>query len=458
MPNLDAVKNIIVVMMENRSFDHLLGYLSLAEREGRKDVDGLQADAAWKTKFTNRDGGASYQPELSTNPYALPAKFDPPHEAPNVAANLGPIAGDQYPMNGFVSGIPSTVSSDPQVRKLVMSYFGAAQAPITKFFVDNFAICDRWFSSLPAGTQPNRLMAMSGYSKIVMNQTPLPEQDLVYEWLTERNVNWCVYHQGIPFFSMMASCIPAILGTSHFRDFLDFASDIMNNPPESLPQVIFVEPTYSDAPRLGRSTDDHAPSGIADGQEFLMQVYNAVASSVEFWKGSVLIIDYDEHGGFFDHVSPPLVQTDPPPGVSYPSFKSLGVRTPGYVISPFVRPKSVSHNILDHTSVLKLIAEKFGKGSYSEVVDKRPVESLSAVLDFTNPINAPPAPPALNDYFAARPPAPVNATVPATDTALTQAFNDATYKLKNQGAGPDHPKFGPLMSQIPPIPPPSPSR
>ncbi len=447
MSNLDQIRTIVLVMMENRSFDHMLGYLSLPPFN-RPGVDGLSSDPARLARYTNYDQGQPFQPFLSTNPYTMPDDFDPPHERSNTAQQLGPIQDGVYPMNGFVSAIPSAVSADPAVRRLVMSYFGADQAPINHFLAQNFSICDRCFSAIPASTQPNRLMYMSGFSLIDANQTPLPDQELVYDWLTAHGVSWRVYHQGIPFAAMMPKWIPAVLFAPHFRSFDQFEADLVNTPPDQLPQVIFVEPTYGDAPHLGPSTDDHPPAGISDGQEFLMQVYNAVTASPSFWRGSVTIINYDEHGGFFDHVSPPLVPTDPPPGAGYPRFNSLGVRVPAYVVSPFVQSGAVSHALLDHTSALKLLGEKFGKGSYSPIVDARQVRNFSEVLDFDHPISDPPSAPALDGYLAARPAGPAGVAAPSPKTPLQQAFRDTIANMKQHGAGPDHPKFGPLLQQL----------
>jgi phospholipase C len=209
-----------------------------------------------------------------------------------------------------------------------------------------------------------------------------------------------------------------------------------------------VEPTYQDAPHLGFSTDEHAPSGVSNGQEFLMQVYNALVNS-PFWNNSLMVVDYDENGAFFDHVSPPMIPTVSQPGANWSNnstFISLGPRIPAYVISPFVKPGSVFHGILDHTSVLKLLGEKFGtNGSYSPLVDARPVQSLSAILDFDNPIADPPAAPPLNDYLAKRPAAPTGATVPSPDTNLQKGFLQAVNSLKQNGADMNHPKFGQLI-------------
>ena len=446
MSDLDKIKTIVIVMMENRSFDHMLGYLSLAPFN-RADVNGHRIDPAWMKQFANFDAGRAIPPFPAPTPYTMPDSFDPPHERPNIAAQIDPRQDGSYPMNGFVSAIPAKASGIPAVRDLVMSYFDAEQAPMNHFFASQFTICDRWFCSLPAGTQANRLMSMSGYSLIEVNQTPLPDQDLVYKWLNALNISWRVYHRGIPFFAMMPQWLPAILfDNEHFRDFGDLASDLQNTPPDQLPQVIFVEPTYQDAPRLGDSTDDHAPAGIANGQEFLMQVYNAVIVE-PFWQGALLIVDYDEHGGFFDHVSPPLIRPDPPAGAKYTTpFASLGVRTPGYLISPFVAAGAVSHNLLDHTSVLKLLGEKFNAGSCSAAVDSRPVGSISHALDFSRPLTAPPAAPALDDYLAKRPAAPAGVTVPTGGGIIQQGFRDALDSMKQHGADATHPKFGPLLA------------
>lgn len=446
---LDPIKNIIIVMMENRSFDHIFGYLSLPPTS-RANIEGLSNDPAWLTRFTNTDQGQAYQPFPNPDPHTMSAEFDPPHERTNVAANLGTLQNGVYPMNGFVSGIPTNISNDPEVRKLVMGYFGANQVPISDFFARNFTICDNWFSSLPAGTQANRLVAMSGFSIINVNHTILPEQDLVYDWLDQHGISWCVYHQGIPFFTMMPKWIPEILLSKKFRTFQDFESDLVNLPPGQLPQVMFIEPTYQDAPHLGFSTDQHAPSGVDNGEEFLMQVYNAVSNSPSFWQGALLIVDYDEHGGFFDHVSPPMIPTAAPQNATYTEgFISLGVRTPGCVISPFVQQGYVSKALLDHTSVLKLLGEKFGNGSYSDLVDSRPVQSLSTVLNFDNPITDPLSAPSLQQYLAARPPKPAGATIPTLNTNLQKGFQAAITNLRQAGADQNHPKFGELLAALP---------
>ena len=180
-----------------------------------------------------------------------------------------------------------------------------------------------------------------------------------------------------------------------------------------------------------------------------MQVYNAVTSSLSFWKRSLTIIGYDEHGGFFDHVSPPLITTRPPLTANYKEFTSLGPRTPAFVLSPFVRAGACVRNTFDHTSVLKFLGSKFGNGSYSAEVDERPVENLSAALNFDAPITTPAPAPAMNDYLALQPQSnPYVVTVPAPETKLQQAFREGVSEMKRQN-GERHPTFGPLLQQVP---------
>jgi phospholipase C len=167
---------------------------------------------------------------------------------------------------------------------------------------------------------------------------------------------------------------------------------MQEEPDATFPQVIFVEPTYTDAPHWGFPSDDHPPSSVAWGQAFLLKVYLGLATS-RHWLRSALVVTYDEHGGFFDHISPIALRTDPPQGADYPPFESSGVRVPGMVVSPFVGEGTVFNKNLDNTSILKLLGEKFGGGSYSPAVTKREVRNLSEVFNLSSPRTDVPSPP-----------------------------------------------------------------
>ena len=433
------VKRIFIVMMENRSFDHMLGHLSL---EGL-GVDGIRRDAAWRRRVANPYNGHDYAPVPLTDPYST-AEADPPHSRRSTRRQLGAWDGARYPMRGFVETYAEAEGASPigpGGAPLAMGYFTGREAPVMDFFARNFAVCDRWHAALPAGTQPNRLMAMSGFTPFDYNETPIPSQELVYDWL-EGKARWRVYHAGIPFMALMPSRLGQILSGRNFRPFARIWDDVVNEPPSAFPQVVFLEPVYADAPHIGPSSDDHAPGGIKEGQGFLLQCYRAVSQVPAIWKDSVMIVTYDEHGGFFDHVSPPRIRTDPPPGGAYADgpFESLGVRVPALVISPMVTPGHIFHGVMDHVSILKLIGDTFGgRSGYSARVNARPVESVSAVLN--NPAGRPEIPtiPSINDYLARQPrgrSGRVPGTRPKTDMqhSFQRALDDIrTHRDRSRG-------------------------
>lgn len=185
---------------------------------------------------------------------------------------------------------------------------------------------------------------------------------------------------------MMPNQILRILTSGRFRPLATLWDDVSNESPDEFPEVIFVEPWYTDGPHHNLSRDDHAPSSVVGGQQFVNEVYRSIRVNPN-WAGTVMVLTYDQHGGFFDHVSPPRVVTNPPDNThSNPGFSYLGVRVPALVISPFVSSGKVYNKRLDHTSILKFIGEKFGKRNgkvkgYSPLVDARDVYSLYDVLD-----------------------------------------------------------------------------
>lgn len=448
--DIDRIKTIIVVMMENRSFDHMLGYLSLPPYN-RLNVEGIKNDSLWRHKFANYYNGKKFHPYILKDAFEL-IDADPPHERDQIDLQMGKFEDGKFPMNGFVesySTAEETLSLTPENLSTVMGYYTPEQVPITHFFAENFAICDHWFCSLPAGTQPNRLMSMSGFSNIDMNKFPLSNQDLVYDWLTERGIRWRVYHGVMPFFSMMPKWIPDIIRQDHFRPFREFYSDVQNEPPDEFPQVIFVDPAFTDAPHLGPSNDDHAPSAIKGGQEFLLEVYRCITSYPELWEGTVMIITYDEHGGFFDHVSPPLIRTEPPSGISFSRpFESLGVRVPAFVISPFVEPRTVYKDILDHTSILKFIGLKFGKnGRYSDIVSTRPVNNVFDVLNAPNSKRKPTIP-SLEEYLKKVPMSGGFVEGSEPNTILQKGFQKALDDIRKDPARPIK-TYGDLLDKFP---------
>jgi phospholipase C len=387
MASLDSIGTIVVVMMENRSFDHILGYLNLPG-DRRIAVDGIVNDPDWRRRYANPGPPNNFMYEAT--PLHELHVADPVHERSNIAIQLGnPDTRGVFPMKGFIQNAGG--------NSQVMQYYTSDQVPITDFFARNFLICDKWFAPLPAGTQANRLMAMSGQSLIdtnVSNPVQFPDQQLVYDWLNQRKVRWRVYHQGFfPFFSLMPRWSAQMVLSDDFRRFERLQVDFELEADATFPKVIFIEPKYTDSPHVGEGTDDHSPSSVLGGQAFLLDIYKALISNPIRWRQTVMILTYDEHGGFFDHAQPlPIVTRDP--NGRYPAFQSTGVRVPALVISPLVNPARVCSEPLDHTSILKFIGQKFGGGAYGPGVDDRPmVKSVLDVLDLNVPRQAIPPPP-----------------------------------------------------------------
>ena len=406
-------------MMENRSFDHMLGYLRLPGYGGNTNIDGVRDDQNWLNAVANQWQGAAYQP----GPLQEPRIPDPPHERPDIARQLGtPGANGRFPLDGFIA----SAGGDSEV----MRYQTPDQVPILDFLARNFRVFDHWFSPLPASTQPNRLMAMAGYSLIDGNVNVLPNHVLAYDWLNSHGVSWRVYHQGFfPFFSIMPRWLPEIATSDKFRTLDRFATDMELEGDATFPQVIFVEPIYTDAPHAeAEGTDDHSPSSVTGGQRLMLDVYSALVRS-RHWGNAMMIVTYDEHGGFFDHAQPLPIETVAPREV-YPFFPTTGLRVPAVVVSPFVSAGSICSANFDHTSILRFLGERFGMGGgYSPEVDKRAlVGSAADSLDLAAPRLDRPAPP--DPSVIVTPAATVPAPLPPSNNSV-EAFKQVSQQMKD---------------------------
>ena len=443
---LSDIETIVIVIMENRSFDHLCGYLSLPAGDGAPPlaVEGLRADAAWRDPFVNLFEGAPY-PLHRLGPETQIID-DPDHTQKSIAMQIttAPASGPPGQMGGFVKSYVTYAPHNhpPANQSLVLGYYDAAAAPMVDFFARNFAICDHWFAALPLGTQANRLMAMAGETKIVDNAAVfLPDQPLVYDWLTAHQITWCAYQSGdfFPFFSLMPDWTSEIAGSltlsalgqrsGHFRRFGRFATEWSDNT-LPMPQVIFIEPEYTDGPHADPN-DDHPPTGIAKGQAFLADIYTALIANPQRWANTLMLVTYDEHGGFFDHVEPL-----PMPGMAASTaFTTTGVRVPAFIVSPHVAPGTIFTGPLDHTSILQLLAGRFAPGQeYSLAVTARQ-QHLSRLADILAPAAIPRAPAldpgplgALRQLAAATPAPPSSGASPA-DPPNAQALHAAALKI-----------------------------
>jgi phospholipase C len=417
---LTDIDTIVFVMLENRSFDQMLGYLSLDETAGRLEVDGLSSDPSWQYPLANVSRGAEYP--IRKVPGAQEIRQDPPHGCESIRMQIDtpPRGPGADRMGGFVESYVRAhrTVDDPGV---VMGYYDARDVPTYDFLARNFCVCDRWFSSLPLGTQANRLMAMAGESKVVDNVIGLPDQKLLYDWCEERGIPWRVYVSGgfTPFFIMMRRWAPRILaslalGRGPLRRLSKFRRDWNSEEPQ--PSVILIEPEYADAP-MSDPNDDHPPAPISKGQDLVRDVYEILTSNPARWQKTLMIVTYDEHGGFFDHVPPPDLETK----VGDTIFSTLGPRVPALLVSPHVERGQVFSELLDHTSFLQLVAERFaGSEGFSDAVTERQTNlgRISRALAKSAREERPPSmPPRTRLRTAATKTAPRRPTAPNTPNA-----------------------------------------
>jgi phospholipase C len=451
---LSDIDTIVIVIMENRSFDHMLGYLSL---DGALPVEGLKKDAAWQALCGNAYAGKSYN-LFRISPNTVPCS-DPQHDRESIALQIDTPSVGQPSMGGFVESYARFSDPIPTDPSGVMGYLDALTVPTFDFFAKNYCVCDHWFSALPLGTQANRLMAMAGKSLLLDNAGALlPNQDLVYDWLTEKDIPWRAYQSGdfLPFFSLMPSWLPEIASSltlsqmgigARFRRYTQLKQDWLSA--DLMPNVIFIEPEYTDGPHA-EPNDDHAPTGVEPGQVFLAGVYQTLTSNPARWANTMLVVTYDEHGGFFDHVPPLKIPTT----INATHIATTGVRVPAFIISPYVQPGSVFTGPLDHTSLLQLLDDRFVRGEgYSIEVNQRQA-ALNRILNALTKTPHAGAIPAIGEPKVPKA-APVTGVPTAPHTANATAMHAAAQKIADEHpdllAAPGWEKLNAYMAKTGPI-------
>jgi phospholipase C len=368
--DLKQIKTLVVVMMENRSFDHMLGHLSLPPFGNRADIAGLDLQV-WTSYANDAPGERPHMPFAVREDLVLP--HDLPHERDCVATQIGPDRG----MNGFVRAYYALAGVTAMDHPPPMGFAIPDIIPVTSFLAENFCVCDHWFAPLPASTMPNRLMALTGDSPVDKTGGVVPNPaNMVLDWLSARKVSWRVYHDGL--FSFFTLFLRADVLGPNFRRFTSLAADLAAG---DLPEVIVIEPTYEDAPHF-HANDNHPPSQIGPGENFIRDVYDLLSNSAK-WRNMLVVFTHDEHGGFFDHMQPANVPYAPPPEATYKAgFATTGLRVPAIVASPLLTRKSYNE-CLDHTSILQFLAERFDPGGpgYSDSVNRRKAAGIGSLAD-----------------------------------------------------------------------------
>jgi len=380
--SLQKIEHFVVLMLENRSFDHLVGYL----KGNDVRIAGLTG-----SESNYRDPRASLPvpvPVARVTSFMMP--FDPGHEFNDVQVQLyGPSTNVQQPanppvasapMNGFVysAGQAAQLARVPASAARIMECFQPDQMLVMTALARGFALCNYWYSSLPGPTWPNRFFVHAATSG-GLTDSPSTDQIVegfsfasgtIYERLEKAGRDWRIYHDGLPQTAGIDSLRLEYVDpfTKHFRGMNFFDQDLAAG---SLPAYVFIEPNYDTGHNYVRGNSMHPLNDIRKGEQLVKRVYEALRGS-RWWDSSLLIITFDEHGGFYDHVPPP---TALPSGddsryrnPSHPfAFDRLGVRVPAILVSAYTTKGSVidrdangARCVFDHASILATAEKRFG--------------------------------------------------------------------------------------------------
>jgi phospholipase C len=346
-PQASGIDHIVVVMMENRSFDHYMGWV--------KGADGRQAGL----RYVDRAGDTQRTYRLAPD-YQGCGHPDPDHSAAGGRIEYNNGACDGW----LVAG---------QNDRYAIGYYTDEDLPFFAGAVNDWTVCDRYFSSVMGPTFPNRFHLHAAQTDRITNTFEISTLPTIWDLLANAGLEGRYYFNDVPFL--------ALWGTKYLpisRQFNLFLADCASG---NLPHVAYVDPRFV-GEELGLSNDDHPHADVRNGQAFIDQVYRAVTTSPA-WSRTVLVVTYDEWGGFFDHVPPPTAPV--PPGDMAVGLTDglLCFRVPALVISPFAPRKVVSHAVLDHSSILKMIEWRWGLPNLT--VRDAAATNLAESLDFRRP-------------------------------------------------------------------------
>ncbi len=378
------IEHMVVLMMENHSFDHLLGFLTHNDPE----VGNLQRDQYWNVDRDGRRVGISKD--------GLPIGMDPDHSREGVLVQVEPYRG--VPNGGFVRSYEATGADAAEARKVMELLDPEVQCPVLATLAKEFAVCPSWFSSVRGATWPNRNFAHAATSDDESNIVfGFYHDATVFELLADAGASWHVYYDGTPqvwcfprlwrprvLLDLVLDRNPRIGNWYRFERFLEHVRK------HRLPTYSFIEPAHNrlfSRAGMPRQTNSQHPHNNREnsedfiaGERLIRQVYEALRAEPELFAKTLFLITYDEHGGLYDHVEPPEAQ---PPGDvrsrhwtrrvgrfvtrAYrwlrrlpvardpDDFRRLGVRVPAVAVSPWIDQQTVLRSPdgrpFDHASV-----------------------------------------------------------------------------------------------------------
>jgi len=394
-PSRSGIEHVVVVTMENRSFDHLLGWLP-------------NADA--------RQAGLSYTDAAGVQHTTHPLARDYTgcgHPDPDHSYNGGRVQYDNGQMDGFLrSG-----SNDDYA----IGYYTEDDQPFYGALARNYTTLDRSFCSILGPTFPNRIFMHAAQTDRLSNTAQLATVPTIWDRLIAKHVSATYYFSNLPFLGLWGAKYLPIS-----RPYLQFLIDAASG---QLPAVSFVDPRFTVVDD-GTGNDDHPHADIRSGDAFLAEAFRAVSTGPD-WATTVFIVTFDEWGGFFEHVAPPRAAA---PNTVDPDIVGgktlLGFRVPAVVASPFTRGDAASprvdSQVYDHTSILKLIEWRWKLAPLTARDASNDIQNLAYALDFANPNPSVPALP--------EPVAPLPMPCPGGGIAFESSEPNEWQTLVNAGA------------------------
>ena len=394
---LDNLKHIVVLMMENRSFDHMLGGLTKTFPK----INGLTGDES------NPDAQGNVVKVSPTADYRGQLSHDPDHHFPGVDLQIyggAPFsAGRAANMQGFIQSY-ATQNTSLQDSHAIMNYFKPEKIPVLTKLATEYAVFNGWFASIPGPTICNRAFAHYGtsFGNVDMNMFLVPDATrhnipTIYERLATGGHSAKLYYYDQP--SSTMEIVNLITDQSLFGTFDEFVADCKSG---DLPEYSFVEPNYSDHPGPGGgqllATDQHPDHHVLAGDNFIGKVYDCIRINPDLWKSTVLLIVYDEHGGLYDHVPPPNCTADGfqaaeaatgVPGLTF-NFDRLGIRVPAVLVSPYIPRGTVvpgteasAGRIFEHASIPATVSKHFLGGADAGTAREQQAETFLDLLGDT---------------------------------------------------------------------------
>jgi phospholipase C len=377
---LDNLRHIVVLMMENRSFDHMLGGLSLVMEGGKRKYPGINGLTGNESNPDTQGNPVKVQPNAKFQSQLDP---DPDHHFPGVDLQIfggaPPGPGRIANMQGFVKDY-FTQTNDVNRSHNIMYYFTPDQLPVLSTLATQFAVFNGWFSSIPGPTICNRAFAHYGtsFGQVGMDifyilDTSIPS---IYDRMIQAQRTVKIYY-----YDQQSSTMEIVnILKNQPQIFATYSQFIADCHSGTLPDYSFIEPCYNDHPGAGGgevlASDQHPDHNVQEGEKFMARVYNAVRTS-PLWDSTALLIVYDEHGGIYDHVVPPACSGDGHSATADATgtgeafnFDRLGVRVPAILVSPYV-PRGIvvpgpedpaKGRIFEHASIPGTVTNLFLKG------------------------------------------------------------------------------------------------